>query len=667
MSSFARLTSHAKLNFEEICCILAAGREDILGRSEQVQMAYREAMAPIRVQYENISDYILISKFNFNAVSSDRDNRGDANGSPSSDGNGNVKLRAQKEDNALSTPQLLCVPNDFPYNYEDNVDSYVIWKYIPPSYKQQRDVDGGQEDNKESIVTEIELQSCIEQLKQDIYNGKCEFLDYCVFESPQHLKSIPDLDHIHLMVKWKEKHEEILEAGITKDYGSNDMEKGEVDFNALLKRIFQHLVIPPSPTGLTRASELLQEGSLVSFPTETVYGLGANALNEEAVISIFTAKGRPLTDPLIVHVATIEHALQLIACGGTNGTKDIVDETEREREREEKALFMYLGERYWPGPLTIIVSASSLIPSAVTAHTGSVGIRIPSNHTAQSLLKACQLPLAAPSANRFGHVSPTRCVHVLSDLAMKGVHVIDDIHEKDGVEKGDIGVTEEVCQHGIESTVVKIDSRERKVLLFRQGAISRAQLERSLRAFHAQYDHGGKSSWALQVVQRTVDMHASEAEKRDESRQKEVTTVGQEAPGQAITHYAPDIPCLVVLPSLSAETATDTLRLSPADLRECVVVVDFHGILLQQLNVSGSDVLGYRDLSDEGDYRTAAKNLFNLLRWSESYKTQGGRYVLIPALHSDKQSGESELQAGVIDRVFRASSGKTVTITVLEE
>lgn len=784
MSSFSRLTSHAKLSFDEIRCILAAGRADILGRSESAQSAYREAMKPIEAQYENISDYILISKFGFDAQDSHSSNMSDdGNGARNANGIvmdrdektkvtntdllnnrnkysidileqnvehldakmllatqtltpefcvkyildldiesggeesyifdtcyilnfqkhitekelknlifGTGKIRAQREDNPSLTPQVLCVPNDFPYNYEDDVASYVIWKYIPPSYQPKNDKEMEGKSEGEGVVTQAELQSCIAQLKRDTYNDKLECVNFLMFESPQHLKSIPDLDHVHLMVRFRERRGP-LDGNIVRD--SNEKKREEADFDVLLKRIFRHLIISPSPSGLATASTILHQGGLVSFPTETVYGLGANALNEEAVVSIFTAKGRPLTDPLIVHVATVEQALPLIACGGdadSDGTSSDGNGEEEERRKEERALFLSLGAQYWPGPLTIIVPASPLIPPAVTAHTGSVGIRIPSNRTAQFLLRACQLPLAAPSANRFGHVSPTRCVHVLSDLALKGVHVIDDTSNDDGTttskegaaaggsgnnEREGDGEEEEVCQHGIESTVVKIDSQQRRVLLFRQGAVSRDQLENSLRTFHHQQSasSGGgerKAPWTLQVVQRTVSMHTSSPTQERESnggdgKEKEAT-VGQEAPGQAITHYAPDIPCLVVRPPSSPTDTGDTLSLSRADLRERVVMVDFNGKLLHQLGLDPASVLGYRDLSSGGDYRTAARNLFDLLRWSEGYKTQGGRYVLIPSLHSEgeEEGRESELQAGVIDRVFRASSGKTVSIAVLE-
>ena len=140
------------------------------------------------------------------------------------------------------------------------------------------------------------------------------------------------------------------------------------------------------------AAELLRAGRLVVFPTETVYGLGANALDADAVRRIFEAKGRPLTSPLIVHVDSIEMARGLA------------------REWPEAA--EKLARRFWPGPLTIIVPKASMVPDIVTAGLPSVGLRMPAHPMALDLLRAAGIPLAAPSANRFTELSPTAAEHV---------------------------------------------------------------------------------------------------------------------------------------------------------------------------------------------------------------------------------------------------------------
>lgn len=253
-------------------------------------------------------------------------------------------------------------------------------------------------------------------------------------------------------------------------------------------------LIPPTSEGIALGASLIKEGQLVAFPTETVYGLGANALDAQACTSIFIAKGRPMTDPLIVHVANPSLAFPLVSISGPT-----------------QLMFERLAAKFWPGPLTIIVKAASCVPPEVTAKTGFVGIRCPSHPLALTFLAACGLPVAAPSANLFGHVSPTLSQHVLDDLGGKGVRVLD----------GDSEHSAHTCLHGIESTVVKIDENDcndsndssinngmkRQITLLRQGAVSQAQLERL-----AESQCQGGNSWSVVALQRQVHMDSSKVE-----------------------------------------------------------------------------------------------------------------------------------------------------------
>lgn len=150
-------------------------------------------------------------------------------------------------------------------------------------------------------------------------------------------------------------------------------------------------------TDVARAAELIRSGRLVAFPTETVYGLGANALDAEAVARIFAAKGRPRTSPLIVHVDSVEMARGLAA------------------EWPESAEI--LARRYWPGPLTVVVPKKPHVPDIVTAGLATVGLRMPDHPLALALIGAAGVPIAAPSANRFTELSPTRAGHVANALA----------------------------------------------------------------------------------------------------------------------------------------------------------------------------------------------------------------------------------------------------------
>jgi L-threonylcarbamoyladenylate synthase len=188
-----------------------------------------------------------------------------------------------------------------------------------------------------------------------------------------------------------------------------------------------------------RAAELLRAGRLVAFPTETVYGLGSNALDERAVCRIFEAKGRPQSNPLIVHVASVDMARDLAS------------------QWPEKAEL--LAQQFWPGPLTIVVPKKASVPDVVTAGLPSVGLRMPAHPMARALLDAAQIPIAAPSANRFTELSPTTAEHVRQGLAGRVDMVLDG----------------GPCTVGIESTVISLTGPVPRIL--RPGMITQTQIE----------------------------------------------------------------------------------------------------------------------------------------------------------------------------------------------
>jgi L-threonylcarbamoyladenylate synthase len=190
---------------------------------------------------------------------------------------------------------------------------------------------------------------------------------------------------------------------------------------------------------IPQAAKLIREGKLVAFPTETVYGLGANALDAAAVESIFRAKGRPSTSPLIVHVDSIAMAQTLVQCWP---------------EQAEK-----LAAHFWPGPLTLILEKDPKVPDIVTAGLPTVGIRMPAHAIALELIRAAGLPIAAPSANPFTRVSATTAEHVRKGLGAKVDFVLDG------------GPT----QLGIESTVLSLVGG--KAVLLRPGMITRPMIE----------------------------------------------------------------------------------------------------------------------------------------------------------------------------------------------
>ena len=200
--------------------------------------------------------------------------------------------------------------------------------------------------------------------------------------------------------------------------------------------------LPATLQGLIAASTVLAQGGLVAFPTETVYGLGADARNSRAVAAIFAAKGRPSFNPLIVHVASVEAAKSLVVWSPTADR---------------------LAQAFWPGPLTLVLplNAASGLSPLVTANLPSLAIRVPANPLAQELLLGFGGPVAAPSANLSGKISPTSARHVLRDLQDQIEAVIDG---------GD-------CAVGLESTIVGL---ERSPTLLRPGGLASDQIERCL-------------------------------------------------------------------------------------------------------------------------------------------------------------------------------------------
>jgi L-threonylcarbamoyladenylate synthase len=195
----------------------------------------------------------------------------------------------------------------------------------------------------------------------------------------------------------------------------------------------------PEPDRIARAAAILRAGGLVAFPTETVYGLGADALNAGAVQGIFDAKGRPANNPLIVHVADVAAARELVT--------DWPAAAER------------LVERFWPGPLSLVLPKTTLVPDIVTAGAKTVALRMPAHPVALELLRAGATPLAAPSANRSSEVSPTRAQHVL-----KGLQGRIDLLLDGGPTSG-----------GLESTVLDLTSDPPRLL--RPGLVSRSEIE----------------------------------------------------------------------------------------------------------------------------------------------------------------------------------------------
>jgi len=232
------------------------------------------------------------------------------------------------------------------------------------------------------------------------------------------------------------------------------------------------------------AAKLVADGKLVAFPTETVYGLGADALNAEAVGKVYAAKGRPSDNPMIVHIASKEDFLRL---------------TPRITEDMEKLM-----EAFWPGPLTMVVERNEMIPDTTTGGLNTVGIRMPDNLVALELISKSGCPIAAPSANLSGKPSPTSSQHVVDDL--------------DG--RVDAIICSKDCQVGIESTV--IDMTGDAPMILRPGIITKADFE--------------------EVLGKTVLLDPTLNQRPEERGDGEFTP---KSPGMKYKHYAPNAPMIV--------------------------------------------------------------------------------------------------------------------------
>jgi len=368
-------------------------------------------------------------------------------------------------------------------------------------------------------------------------------------------------------------------------------------------------IVPCDAASLKECGARLRDGELVAFPTETVYGLGCNAMDADAITKVFEAKERPLTDPLIVHV------------NGRSSAFELWDTTSQARSALDA-----ICDQFWPGPLTIVAKAKSDVPPILMANTGFVACRSPSGDIARRLIDAARVPLAAPSANKFGHVSPTKASHVWDDLQNEDVWIVDS-DAATSPESSDV-----VCNVGVESTVAKVDCSSEcagRVVLLRQGAVSLQDISECLQKAGL-----GNQFHVETKTQKTISDH--------------IATV---APGQSIRHYSPDVPSFIV----AKDRCDDASELSQAErsFLSTSVIIDFGGILKRWEPAC----VAYRDLSAGGDSAQAAKALFDTLRWTE--RVEGAQRVLFPEIVEDPTANDA-LVLTLKDKLTRAASGTRI-------
>lgn len=338
-----------------------------------------------------------------------------------------------------------------------------------------------------------------------------------------------------------------------------------------------------SPEAVAEAARLFSEGKLVGFPTETVYGLGANALDREAVLSIFAAKGRPADNPLIVHIWDR---------GQLDGLCRIPAGAER------------LMDAFWPGPLTLLFPRTEKIPDEVTAGLPTVAIRMPSMPCTRELLKACGLPIAAPSANRSGRPSPTTAAHVLEDMDGRIPLILD------GGE----------CQVGLESTVLDLTHGQPTIL--RPGGVTREMIADVL---HEEIALAGSILRPLQPDEQAL------------------------SPGMRYRHYAPEGNVTLVRGPEEAVLGTMRERCT-ADRaqgkKSCVLCFTEHMERLKDCDP--------HDIGSVSDDREVAHRLFDILRKLD----QEGMETIYSEVVPPEGVG-----LAVMNRLGRAAAFRTLDVT----
>ena len=344
--------------------------------------------------------------------------------------------------------------------------------------------------------------------------------------------------------------------------------------------------IHPEMAIIEYAAELIQKGQLVVFPTETVYGLGADALQPQAIEGIFAAKGRPFSDPLIVHIAD-RSILQTLVVDVPLAAHKLV-------------------EAFWPGPLTLILPVGPRVPRLITAGLPTVAIRMPRHPIALALIRAAGSPIAAPSANRFMHISPTTAQHVLADLNGQVPLILDS----------------GPCEVGVESTVLDLCS-------------TRATILRP----------GGVSLEALRTVLPEIQSPQPRPTTDYTNHQQESP---QSSPGQMLTHYSP------IVPTFLFEGKAERMREAMlAEVQHRLAQGEQVGVLIADEDVAAFQESGAQIYTLGNTVEQVAMHLFTGLRELE----EAGVHVIL--CRNFEAQG---LGLAIRDRLHKAAGGKIVQV-----
>lgn len=331
-----------------------------------------------------------------------------------------------------------------------------------------------------------------------------------------------------------------------------------------------------------KATEILKKGGLVAFPTETVYGLGADALDKEASAKVYAAKGRPSDNPLIVHIADLE-ALDILTQGVTEDAKRLAD-------------------KFWPGPLTMILKKKDIVPDTITGGLGTVAIRMPSHPVARKLIQQSGVYIAAPSANTSGRPSPTKAEHVIHDLS----------------EKIDMIIKDDTVDIGIESTIV--DLSEEIPTILRPGYITKEMLEEVL---------------PMVQIDKAIIEGAS-------------TSAVPKAPGMKYKHYAPKAD-LTIVEGNQALVVDEINRLTKEKIDAGFQV----GIMATDESMELYKYGEKRSVGTRAQEATVAKHLYAVLREFDELK--------VDYIYSESFSRDNVGQA-IMNRLIKAAGHSLIKV-----
>ena len=375
----------------------------------------------------------------------------------------------------------------------------------------------------------------------------------------------------------------------------------------VLSRLYE-----PTDENILQCAEYIKKGGIVGMPTETVYGLAANAFDVDACFKIFEYKGRPLTDPLIVHVSSIEMAKKIIIIN-----------------KEIEQLFILLTKKFWPGPLTIVLPANlELLDTKILANKDTVGIRFPKNDIAKKLIEYSGVPIAAPSANKFCHISPVNPYHVFEDFKEFPVKILNG------------GVSD----FRMESTVIKICYEEKKILIFRLGAVSPDEIRKLLDS-----DDNFKN-YKIEALAKKVKISTEDLKKiHQEKGNDNSVTINQDAPGQFLKHYSPKLETYLY----SGDDIQDYL--AQIEINDKMIFIDYKEIMKKKyLGKKGIKENNFLELSKEGDANIAMKNFYDYLHEAEKYPEM--KYIIIIDL--EKYMDDNSHKLTLLDRMWKAASFK---------